>query len=499
MFNVSTIMRLFKLSLCLFIAFLSLKSFASVESYFQKIQTSPTELYAFLKKMPKGGELHYHLAGGFYPETLLTLAAKKSYCLDTKTFTMTPDGSHCDGILSKDVLLNPNMYQATIRAWSMKDFIPLTESGHDHFFNSFFKFMPSFIEFQSELLAQVIGHAASQNEHYLEIMIMPDNGASLALGKKLTPLQLNDNQTYQNMIKKPEFQNTLALATQNTKNLINNARKIMHCDTDPNQPRCKVTIKFLAYILREQPDNTFFGEAALTFALANQMPDIVGVNIVQAEDGPLALKNYKTQMHMIKFLHQKYPNVLISLHAGELEFGTVHPDDLRFHIHDAVFTGNAQRIGHGSDIAYEDNAVDLANHMAKYNIAAELNLTSNDTILHLKGAKHPLHFYLNHHVPVILSTDDEGILRTDLTREYVRAVTEQHLSYQTLKNITRNILTYSFLKGKSIWVNAETALPIDACKILDSDSCATFLKDNPKGQEQVRLEKDLMAFEALYQ
>jgi adenosine deaminase len=62
-----------------------------------------------------------------------------------------------------------------------------------------------------------------------------------------------------------------------------------------------------------------------------------------------------------------------------------------------------------------------------------------------KGATHPLHYYLDHQVPVVLSTDDEGILRTDLTREYVRAVMEQQLDYQQLKTITRNAITYSFL------------------------------------------------------
>lgn len=34
--------------------------------------------------MPKGGELHYHLAGGAYPEIMLDLASK-NYCLNTLT------------------------------------------------------------------------------------------------------------------------------------------------------------------------------------------------------------------------------------------------------------------------------------------------------------------------------------------------------------------------------------------------------------------------------
>lgn len=37
---------------------------ANIQSHFDQIKNDPNALYAFLKSMPKGGELHYHLAGG---------------------------------------------------------------------------------------------------------------------------------------------------------------------------------------------------------------------------------------------------------------------------------------------------------------------------------------------------------------------------------------------------------------------------------------------------
>jgi len=37
----------------------------------------PPELYAFLKPMPKGAELHYHLGGGIYAETTLDEAVRQ--------------------------------------------------------------------------------------------------------------------------------------------------------------------------------------------------------------------------------------------------------------------------------------------------------------------------------------------------------------------------------------------------------------------------------------
>src|SRR5262249_58198648 len=48
-------------------------------------------------------------------------------------------------------------------------------------------------------------------------------------------------------------------------------------------------------------------------------------------------------------------------------------------------------------------------------------------------------------VPVVLSSDDAGISRIDLTNEYVRAARDYGLGYRMLKAIARNALIYSFL------------------------------------------------------
>ena len=41
-------------------------------------------------------------------------------------------------------------------------------------------------------------------------------------------------------------------------------------------------------------------------------------------------------MRMLDFLHGIYPNVHISLHAGELAMGLVPPEGLRFHIRESI-------------------------------------------------------------------------------------------------------------------------------------------------------------------
>src|SRR2546430_5742053 len=70
---------------------------ATIDQQFQAIQKNPPELYAFLYRMPKGGDLHNHLIGAVYAESLLKAAAEDSLCVDVSTFSLTkpPVGGSC--------------------------------------------------------------------------------------------------------------------------------------------------------------------------------------------------------------------------------------------------------------------------------------------------------------------------------------------------------------------------------------------------------------------
>ena len=48
-------------------------------------------------------------------------------------------------------------------------------------------------------------------------------------------------------------------------------------------------------------------------------------------------------------------------------------------------------------------------------------------------------------VPIVLGTDDEGVLRSDMSHEFMRAALEQGLDYPALKVLARNSLDFSFL------------------------------------------------------
>jgi adenosine deaminase len=205
-------------------------------------------------------------------------------------------------------------------------------------------------------------------------------------------------------------------------------------------------------------------------------------------------------------LHALYPKVHISLHAGELAPGMVPPHELTFHIRQAVEEAHAERLGHGVDVMYEDRPYALLKEMAAQHVMVEINLTSNDVILNVKGDEHPLPFYMAAHVPVALSTDDEGVSRIDLTHEYVRAAVTYHLTYEQLKQMVRTSIEHSFLPGASLWRASTPELlsePVEACRAQlgmekPTGACATFISSSEKAGQQWELERRFHTFEASF-
>jgi len=278
-----------------------------------------------------------------------------------------------------------------------------------------------------------------------------------------------------------------------------NARE--HCGTAEATPACGVKVRYIYQVLRSAGPERVFAQTLLGFEMASVDPRVVGINFVQPEDAYLAMTQYRTQMDMLHYLRGVYPKVHLSLHAGELAPGMVPPDGLRFHIKDAVGIAGAERIGHGVDVMYEADALNTLKTMAQKHVMVEVNLTSNDVILGVKGKDHSLRSYLNAGVPVALSTDDEGVSRIDLTNEYMRAVLDQGFTYAQLKSSARASLEHSFLPGDSLWAAPDQFTKMrGACAGMSaekpSNACADWLKTTEKAQQQMELERRFKVFEA---
>src|SRR5258708_34624377 len=152
---------------------------------------------------------------------------------------------------------------------------------------------------------------------------------------------------------------------------------------------------------------------------------------------------------------------------------------------------------------YEDRPYDLLKEMAAKHVMVEINLTSNDVILGVKGKEHPLPVYRKYRVPVALSTDDEGVSRIDLTHEYVRAVETYGFSYADLKQMVRTGMEHTFLPGSSLWATpddfAQAAAPCSRDSLgaeKPSTRCKDFLNSNEKANSEWGLERRFKSFES---
>ena len=212
-----------------------------------------------------------------------------------------------------------------------------------------------------------------------------------------------------------------------------------------------VMMKFQGYASRNSEPLVVLAQLYIVHKAMQERPDlIVGCNIVAAENSENSMRYYMAHMIMFSELGEKFFNAVgkrpnTSLHAGELTMGLIRPEHLTYHIKGAVMTAGAKRIGHGVDIVFEHDSAYLMKVMRENHIAVEINLTSNEFILGVKGDTHPFALYKDNGVPVVISTDDPGILRTSITEEFTHAVYRYDLSYSELKSIVSNSIEYSFL------------------------------------------------------
>lgn len=466
----------------------------SLDARFAALKKSPLDLYAFLYRMPKGGDLHNHLSGAIYAESFVDLAAKEKYCVDPKLLAIVgqPNATCAAPLVSASQATSDNsLRNALIDAMSMRAFVPTSgRSGHDHFFDTFAKFGVD----SDELIGEVVQRAADQNESYLELMTIAGGGAFSALGRNVDLTAGFDAARRQ--IPDAGLDKAVQTARARIDRLEATRMASLGCRNSPVPPACKVEVRYLYQVLREFSPEQVFAQAVGGFALAAAEPRLVAVNFVQPEDGVVSMRDYHLQMTMVDYAKKLYPAVHITLHAGELVPGLVPPDGLRFHIREAVELGHAERIGHGVDIMYEQDPAALMAKMRASRVAVEINLISNEGILGVIGDQHPFPVYRKNGVPVALSTDDEGVSRSNMTEQYVRAAADYHLSYSDLKQLARNSLEYSFAAGQSYWKTpAYNAVATPCAAGRQSPRCSEFLEKNDKARIEADLEARFAAFE----
>lgn len=473
------------------------------ERYLDSIRKDPNLLLAFLREMPKGGDLHNHLAGAVYAESLIDWAIAGDACVDPKTLYLSapPCGLEKSTVPAKNALLDPVLYRSMVDAFSMRNWQLSGQSGHDHFFDSFDKFGAAEHGNTGAMLAETAERAASQGEIYQELMITPVGPAFTEVVQKSPWNDSNDVVKMRETMLANGMNDAVAAAIKQIDEAEADRKKALNCSASKAAPGCEVVQRYLFQVLRGLPKDVVFAQMLCGFEAVTADPRFVGINLVMPEDYYIPMHDFSLHMQMLQYLHGIYPKVHIALHAGELAEGLVPPEGLSFHVRNSVEIGHAERIGHGVDVMNETRPLDLMKEMAERKVMVEICLTSNAVILGVQGSRHPLREYIRAGVPVALATDDEGVSRSDMSHEYLRAVTDQDLSYTQLKKMARTSLEHAFLPGESLWADGANFAMAKVC-VGDrtvqkaSASCQKLLDTSEKARLQWKLESQFRDFES---
>src|SRR5215212_2455235 len=224
------------------------------------------------------------------------------------------------------------------------------------------------------MLAEVGARAAAEHVSYLELMVTTDGGAGAVRG--LTAGWDPDLARLRNTLVAAGFRDAVVSAARKRLDEAETSqRQLLQCDSDHADGGCRITVRYLQQVLRAGVPQAVFADLLAGFEIAAADPRVVGVNLVQPEDDPRAVQDFRLQMSMLDFLHAQYPAVKITLHAGELTEGLVPPETLRFHIRESVRMGHALRIGHGTSVMYEDDPLALLRELASNHVMIEVALS----------------------------------------------------------------------------------------------------------------------------
>ena len=479
--------------------------------YLESVREKPLELMGFLDRLPKGGDLHHHLTGAVYAESYINYAVEDGDCIDRATFKILPppcDGTR--GLLPASQAIGDFVFRnLVIDAWSIRNFHPTAEDRDVrlHFFAAFGKFDLVTNKHWGEMLAEVTHRAGAQNEVYLETMLTPDQGEAIQLGKQVG--WNDDFGVMRSQLLAGGMAKVVADGRKNLDDAETKMREVLRCnaaqaDAQPDLG-CGVTLRYLNQVLRAFPKEQVFAQMVAGFEIASVDPRVVGINLVQSQDEFNALNDFDLQMRMLDYLHGVYPKVHITLHAGELTPGEVKPAELyASHIRKSIEIGHAERIGHGLDVIYEQDPVELVALMARKHILVEDCLYSHELVRDMKGSENVLPTYLRGGVPVSLATDDEAIVRSELTWYFRRAVEGYNVDYHTLKRMVRDSLEHAFLPGASLWVAQENFTRVAACaneKLSGAPAgapCREFLAGSEKARLQWKEENEFARFESKF-
>jgi adenosine deaminase CECR1 len=404
-------------------------SFAA-ERWFEDVKATatPLQLYQLLYAMPKGGDLHNHLPGAARSEWFwdAALAAERRgyvYYTRVRIENCVPYG-HDEFGSSKALLLFKNIPASKFetldscarsefkqlqnldarekQAWLDSMRLDQSYEGRNEFFEAIWDRVNDLLQnpyLICDILLRNMDAFGREGVVYLETQ----QGVQGAVRPDGTPFKIDD---------------VVAIYRE--------------CLASPQAKATGVEVRFQNSLLRYLPD----AEQRLRdlYAITDRYRDLyVGINMVGREDNG---KGYPLRfLPVLRELRHKYPDINLSIHAGEV-------DEPNYHVRDTLLLG-AQRIGHGVNLIRDPETMVL---MRNGPYLVEINLISNLLLEYVSDySQHPFPEYLRVGIPVALSTDDRGMWDSNMSDEFYVAVKEFNLSWEEIVKLGRNSLSYSFL------------------------------------------------------
>jgi adenosine deaminase len=423
------------------------------DSMFHNGKADVAELNQFFTEMPKGGDLHHHYTGSIYAETYLGWVEKKGWWINPCTLRIvtTQENGECASLTVPQLVADNALYRKLLSLWSDMDF---RNHFHDqpppdsNFFDTFGYFGPISDDYMHDGLNIIKQRAIKENVNYIETMLssVPVSSKDYFSTEQADTLnkELQDAKTPAEI---DRLLDQIAATLGNNSDFNKQVNDFVSMVDKVHQgiDNDVFMMRFQTYASRVNDPLQVFTNLYAGFIASDKSPLIVGVNIVAPENNVVALADYTLHMRMFAYLHKLYPNAHRALHAGELTLGLVPPKDLLFHIRQALEIAHAQRIGHGVDLPYEHDSTQLLAELKKTDTAIEINLTSNQFILGVAGREHPYLIYSAYGVPLVISTDDSGVSRNNLSNQYMLLASRYHPSYKAIKKYVYNSIRYSFL------------------------------------------------------
>jgi adenosine deaminase len=427
----------------------------------EKIRPNRSALFGFFSMMPKGGDLHHHYSGSIYTESYIDYIFQKDYYINETTFEVLKDipilpvslqveWKKLSAVTNKD-----KIKLKLLRLWSNKDFVKGNESSDEHFFLTFPSFDIASKDDYLTNLKELKKRAKNQKVSYLETIFIKTDTKLIQLSNEeyfdIRFLELQKQENYTILENELEILYN-QLLTQICVVADRHTKKVEKYHVDSKVEDENFKLRFQNYVTRFKQPTDVFVDLFASFHSSNNSNLICGVNIVGAENGENSMRDYWLHIQFYKFLEKKYPKVKYAIHVGELVSGMVQPENLGIHIKQSLALNNLTRIGHAVDIIYDNEFTDTIKKIIEKKIAIEINLTSNEFILGVANDMHPIEIYYRNGIPIVICTDDEGVLRTSITEQYVLLANRYKLEYTQIKEIVKNSITYSNIKENNIKV-----------------------------------------------